>query len=121
MTKERKSLGKFGEELAVSFLKKKGYKIIETNFVIKNLGEIDIVCQKGNKIIFVEVRTKSSNFFGTPEESITPRKKKKLIQLAYQYMSIKKWHYLEFAIHGVFIGPADGWPEVRHLEDIIEL
>ncbi len=119
MTKERKSLGRLGEELAVSFLKKKGYKVIETNFVIKNLGEIDIVCKKRNKVVFVEVRTKSSNWFGTPEESITPRKQQKLIKLAYQYLSIKKWHYRDFAIDGVFIELVNGEYKIRHLEDMI--
>ena len=116
MTHKRKSLGKLGEELAVSFLQKKGYKITETNYKIKGMGEIDIICEpprsklwrkalKRPKVIFVEVRTKSSNFFGTPEESITPKKQQKLTNLAHCYLNIKKWHYKDFAIDGVFVGP----------------
>ena len=79
MTEARKSLGKFGENLAVSFLKKKGYKILERNFVISGFGEIDIICKKKDRVIFVEVRTKSNLLYGTLEESITPKKQQKLI------------------------------------------
>ncbi|MFC1612258.1 YraN family protein [Patescibacteria group bacterium] len=116
----RKKFGNFGEELAASFLKNRGYKIVEKNFVVKNLGEIDIVCKKGNKIIFVEVKTRSGNFFGSPEESITPRKRRKLSQLAHSYLDIKKWHYKEFAIDGVFIETKDEKYKIRHLENIVD-
>ncbi|MBU4421346.1 YraN family protein [Candidatus Parcubacteria bacterium] len=120
MTYARKSLGRLGEELAVSFLKKKGYKILETNFVIKGFGEIDIICKKKDKIVFVEVRTKSSLRYGTPEESITPKKQQKLINLAHLYLNIKKWHYKKFAIDGVFVEKKDGEYEIRHLENMLE-
>ncbi|MBU1179508.1 YraN family protein [Patescibacteria group bacterium] len=120
MTQERKSLGRLGEELAVSFLKKKGYKILETNFVIKGFGELDIICKKKDKIVFVEVRTKSSRFFGTPEESITPKKQQKLMALAHCYLSTKKWHYKDFAIDGVFVEFRREECEIRHLENMLQ-
>jgi putative endonuclease len=83
---KRQELGAAGEKLARDFLKKKGYKILETNYRCRE-GEIDIVARKKDCLIFVEVRTKASAGFGSPEESITFAKKEKLIASALTYMS----------------------------------
>ena len=82
----RQEVGKLGEKLAQKFLKKKGYRILETDFRCR-MGEIDIVAQQKDYLVFVEVRTKSSLDFGTPEESITQSKKEKLIASALTYIS----------------------------------
>ena len=84
-TADRRQTGARGERIAASFLKRKGYRIRETNFRCRE-GEIDIVAEKGGFLVFVEVRTKTSNAFGTPEESITAAKKEKLITLAQTYI-----------------------------------
>lgn len=63
------STGKFGEDLAVSYLKKQGYKIIERNFRIRG-GEIDIIAIDRETLVYVEVKTRSSHQFGLPEESV---------------------------------------------------
>jgi putative endonuclease len=81
----RKEKGELGEKLARNFLKKNGYRIKETNFRCKQ-GEIDIIATKKDYLVFVEVRTKGSTGFGTPEESITYSKKEKLIASALAYM-----------------------------------
>lgn len=83
---KRKELGAIGEKLARDFLKKKGYKIRDTNYRCRK-GEIDIVAQKKDCLVFVEVRTKASASFGSPEESITLTKREKLISSALTYMS----------------------------------
>jgi putative endonuclease len=80
----RQEVGKLGEKAARKFLKKRGYRIRETNFRCPH-GEIDIVAQQKDCLVFVEVRTKSSLDFGTPEESITQAKKEKLIASALTY------------------------------------
>ena len=82
----RQEIGKLGENLARTFLKKRGYRIRETNFRCRE-GEIDIIAQQRDYLVFVEVRAKSSLDFGTPEESITPSKKEKLIASALTYIS----------------------------------
>jgi len=82
----RKELGFAGERLAKDFLKKKGYHIYETNFHCR-IGEIDIIAEQDGCLVFVEVRTKSSPCFGTPEESVTYYKKEKLIALALTYLN----------------------------------
>lgn len=83
---KRKELGATGEKLARDFLKKKGYKIREANYRCRE-GEIDIVARKKDYLVFVEVRTKTSAGFGSPEESVTFAKKEKLIASALTYMS----------------------------------
>jgi len=82
---KRKEIGVIGEKLARGFIKKKGYRIRETNFRCRH-GEIDIIAQKKDCLIFIEVRTKSGSAFGTPEESITATKKKKLVSTALAYI-----------------------------------
>jgi putative endonuclease len=76
--------GKLGEKLAAGFLKKRGYKIIETNYRCKR-GEIDIVARRKDTLVFVEVRARSSHEFGSPEESITRVKKERVIRAALSY------------------------------------
>ena len=70
---EHNDLGKFGEELAVEFLEKNGYTILETNWFF-NKAEIDIIAQKENILAVVEVKTRSSLDFGLPQEFVKPKK-----------------------------------------------
>lgn len=81
----RKKTGARGENIAADYLKKKGYRIRERNYRCR-AGEIDIVAEKGDTLVFVEVRTKSDLSFGTPEESVTDSKKGKLVDLAHTYV-----------------------------------
>ena len=83
---DRQEVGKLGEKAARKFLKKRGYRIREVGFRCHH-GEIDIIAQRKDYLVFVEVRTKTNLDFGTPEESITAAKKKKLIALALTYTS----------------------------------
>jgi len=80
----RQEVGKLGEKVAQKFLKKQGYHIREVSFRCPH-GEIDIIAQKKDYLVFVEVRTKSNLNFGTPEESLTKSKKKNLIASALTY------------------------------------
>jgi putative endonuclease len=85
VSSKRKEVGARGEKLAADFLKRRGYKIIQRNFRCRE-GEIDIIAQKGECLVFVEVRTKKNTAFGTPEESVTLSKREKLISLADAYL-----------------------------------
>ncbi|UCC90660.1 MAG: YraN family protein [Dehalococcoidia bacterium] len=73
-----------GEKLAKDFLKKRGYRIIETNYRCPQ-GEIDIVAKHKDRLVFVEVRAKKSSEFGSPEESITPVKQERMRATAAYY------------------------------------
>ncbi len=81
----RRDTGYRGEKLAQGFLKKRGYRIIETNYRTPE-GEIDIVASQKESLVFIEVRTKRSLTFGSPEESITRTKKQKLRVMANRYL-----------------------------------
>ena len=80
----RQTTGALGEKLAADFLTKRGFKIMETNFRCKE-GEADIVALDGDCLVIVEVRTKTSSNFGSPEESITETKQEHLRATAGRY------------------------------------
>ncbi len=80
----RQDVGRMGEKLARDFLKKRGFRILETNYRCRE-GEVDIVAQDKEYLVFVEVKTRTSQDFGIPEESITPAKEKRMIAAAQHY------------------------------------
>jgi putative endonuclease len=74
---KRKATGDEGERLALDFLRKKGYRILETNFRCR-AGEIDIIARQRENLVFIEVRAKTNINFGLPEESISFSKRQHL-------------------------------------------
>jgi putative endonuclease len=82
---KRQTTGIIGEKLAAEFLIRQGYEIIEKNYRCKE-GEIDIIAKDGPFLVFVEVRAKHNLNYGTPEESITARKKQHLRNAAARYL-----------------------------------
>ena len=78
-------LGKSGELLAVQHFVSKGYKILETNWRKGSL-EIDIIAIKSDVLVIAEVKTRSTNYFGEPEEFVTKSKQKNLIRAANRYV-----------------------------------
>ena len=89
MTYERLYFGKEGERAAVKFLKKKGYRIIEKNYRNK-AGEIDIIAEHGQVLVFVEVKSRAGAEWGEPLEAITPHKQRKIGQVARGFMTRHK-------------------------------
>lgn len=85
MTTARKTTGAHGEALAANYLRRHGYAIRETNWRCR-LGELDIVAQQQQTLVFVEVRTRSSARLGSPEESVTTAKQRRLAGLAETYL-----------------------------------
>lgn len=85
----KKEVGKKGEEVAASFLRKKGYHILDKNFRCR-LGEIDIIAQKDDQIVFVEVKTRKNLNFGLPQQAVTYFKKKRLTKLAQFYLAVHR-------------------------------
>jgi putative endonuclease len=83
---KKQESGKLGEELARTELKKKGYKIIGTNYRCRR-GEIDIVARQQDCLVFIEVRAKTGTAYGSPEESVTPQKKQRLVSAAMDYLN----------------------------------
>ena len=80
-----KFLGSKGENLAADFLKKKGYRILARNYKTV-IGEIDIIAEDGETVVFIEVKTRKNDMFGYPFESVNSRKRQKLKNLALLYL-----------------------------------
>lgn len=85
MTHSRKKLGQWGESLAATHLEANGYTVVARNWRCAR-GEIDLIVRGGEVLIFVEVKTRRGRGMGSPEESVTPHKLKKLFQLAQTYL-----------------------------------
>ncbi len=116
----RREVGSRGEKLAVNFLKGRGYKIVQINFRCRQ-GEIDIIAQQGECLVFVEVRTKKSTGFGTPEESVTFSKREKLISLANIYLQTldsppPSWRIDVVAVE---LTPDDRISRLEHIENAV--
>jgi len=82
----RIATGKNGEELAVQYLEKQGYAIVERNYRVR-AGEIDIIARDGEFLVFVEVKTRRSNRFGSPFEAVDFRKQQQIIRVARMYLA----------------------------------
>ena len=83
--------GEKGEALAANFLIKKGYTILEKNYRYKR-AEIDLIVKKDNLLIFVEVKARSSQNYGFPEEAVNEKKSEMVISAANQYILAIDWH-----------------------------
>lgn len=81
----RSATGRRGEALAERYLTRQGAVTLERNYRCK-AGEIDLVVKDGGEIAFVEVRTRSSLEYGSPEESITPGKQRKMAECALAFL-----------------------------------
>jgi len=124
MGMRNRALGKVGEDIAARFLSRKGYKIIGKN--IKTfVGELDLIAKKDGSFIFVEVKTRRSSSFGPPHQSITEKKKRKLIQCASCYLKMKNISSVKWQIDVVSIEMKRiFWfikkVRIEHFEDAIE-
>jgi putative endonuclease len=100
--KHNQQIGKWGEETAAAYLTQKGCEIVGQN-IRTPYGEIDIVARQGDVTIFVEVKTRTSNTMGLPEESITPRKREHMIACAEHYAAehdLDHWQIDVISIEG---------------------
>ncbi|MDO8531051.1 MAG: YraN family protein [Dehalococcoidia bacterium] len=120
MTKARKRTGDWGERFARTYLEQRGYRILETNYRCP-YGEIDLVAGKGDCLVFVEVRTRRGRAFGTPEESVTPRKIEHLKSTAEHYLQSHADHAPSWRIDVVALELGEGrrLERINHLENAV--
>jgi putative endonuclease len=113
------TLGKDGENIAAAFLKKKGFSIIEKNYRTA-FGEIDIIAQDRDVIVFVEVKTRSDITFGHPFEAVNPKKREKIRKVALCFMkSRKKESPARFDV--MSITKDRGETRIEHIQDAFEV
>lgn len=85
MNSFNKDIGNYGEELALTYLLDKGYRIISRNFRNK-YGEIDLICKSKDLLIFIEVKSRFSSLYGSPLEAVTYFKQKQILKLCKLYI-----------------------------------
>ena len=112
---EHNELGKLGEELAVDYLLQSGYQILETNWRFQK-AEVDIIALKGNTVASVEVKTRSTNEFGDPQDFVKPKKIKLLVMAMDEYIHRKDLD-VEVRFDIIAITKNNNGLEIEHLED----
>lgn len=112
----QQEIGNLGEEIAVNFLIANDHIILETNWRYSR-AEVDIICMKNEVLIFVEVKTRSYNYFGQPEDFITAKKQKLMSTAASAYMQkIKHEWQIRFDVISILYSNKTDY-QIKHFED----
>ena len=117
---QRKELGKLGEELALQFLKKNGYRIVMRNYVCK-LGEMDIIAQEKDTLAFIEVKTRTSTTFGPPQLAVNPAKQMQLSKVALSFLKEKRLEDVKARFDVVAILMRPGGTEIELIRDAFDV
>ena len=121
MEKKRtsKEFGKFGEDLAKSFLEKRGYQIIYRNYFTE-YGEIDLIASKNDRLYFVEVKTRSTKKFGNPEEAVTQQKLAHMIDSARAFLQSHPEFEVDWQVDviAIQITGKNESPEIRLFQNV---
>jgi putative endonuclease len=120
MTKERISLGKFGEDLARERLKDLGYRILKTNYRC-SLGEVDLVARDGDVLVFVEIKTRKSESLGQIKEVVNRRKQAQLSKVALAYLKSNNLWGSKARFDVVAIRLIGGKKEIEIIKNAFEL
>ena len=122
MPTPRTRLGTWGEELAGRFLSDKGYRILSTNYRSRH-GEVDIVAQDGEELVFVEVRTRRGGSFGAPEESLSKAKIRRLVNTCQDYLQNTAGQASPWRVDLVciYLGPRRELQRIQHLPHAVQL
>jgi putative endonuclease len=120
MSDARQVLGRQGEQVAERFLTRKGYRVVERNYRCP-AGEVDLIVLDRRVIVFVEVKTRSGERFGTPLEAVEARKQHKMMRAAQFFLTQKGLHQRDARFDVVGISWPGGKPIVEHIENAFEL
>jgi len=112
-------LGRAGEKAAAELLKRRGYEVVGAGFTARR-GEIDLICRRGGELVIVEVKTRTTEAFGTPAEAVGPRKRRALAAAAAEYRLLAGWKgSIRYAVVGL-VGKPDGGFDSELIEDPFE-
>lgn len=117
MPHKRRVFGDTAERLAETYLLQKGYTILDRQFLTR-IGEIDLIAQDRDEIVFVEVKARHSDAFGYPEAAITRTKLRKLSQAVELYLRLKKLTHRTFRIDAIGIEYQFYPPQITHYQAI---
>jgi putative endonuclease len=120
MPNQKQALGSWGEERAADYLLKLGYEIVGRN-VRSEYGEIDLLVRKGEVLVFVEVKARSSARYGLPEEAITPVKQQHLLACAEHYLQAHPELDGDWRVDVISVRRMAGdLPEIVHFENALD-
>lgn len=122
MEKYNKKIGDYGENCAATYLKLKGYNILERNYRAGRGGEIDIICEdKKGVLVFAEVKTRSNNKMGDPSEAVNYYKKKNIINTALKYIHRNNLHEKDARFDVIEVLTVMKIPKINHIKDAFEV
>ena len=105
----RVELGRAGERAAADLLRKRGYEVVGAGFTARR-GELDLICRRGAELVVVEVKTRTSDAFGTPLEAVGTRKRRALMAAAAEYRALANWRgTIRYAVVGLTVRPSGGF------------
>lgn len=107
----RRALGLKGEDKAIVFLEAHGYRVIDRNYKGRR-GEIDIIAYDGSDLVFIEVKLRRSDAYGSPHEAVDKIKQYKIVKLALQYVKVKNLFNENIRFDVLIIGPEDNKVEL---------
>jgi len=116
----RRSVGTSGEEVAWEHLRRAGYALVAKNFRTR-YGELDLVVEKGGVIVFVEVRSRRGERFGTALESVDWRKQRQIGRMAAEFVARRRLHDRRARFDVVAVEWQDAGPSIEHVENAFEL
>ena len=115
-----RELGNFGENEACRYLERRGYLILDRNFRVGRLGELDIIASNQETLCFIEVKTRKNLRFGTPAEAVTARKVRVIRMLSQIYLQKHKMHdtHIRFDILEIYISTSRTSPLIKRMNHI---
>ena len=121
MLDSRRIFGQEGESLAERYLRRKGYRILQRN-ARSSLGELDLVVEDGDVLVFVEVKARRTDVCGGAVHAVHQRKQEKLIRLAAQYLARHHIHNRPCRFDVVLVqGSEEAEPQVDHIQSAFEI
>jgi putative endonuclease len=120
LTKERRDLGKFGEDLALKKIKSLGYKKIVRNYRCP-LGEVDLIAKDGDCLVFIEIKTRKGDAIGYAKEAVDARKRRQISKVALAYMKSHGADDVKARFDVIAISLHRGSPQIEVVKDAFEL
>jgi len=118
---QNSTLGRQGEDLAADYLRRLRYRILERNYRCR-CGEVDIVARQGSTIVFVEVKTRRSDLYGSPAQSVTPFKQRQISRAAQTWLAVNRLAEAAARFDVVAIRIHEGKsPEIEHIVNAFDL
>jgi putative endonuclease len=112
----RQKLGAYGEKIAADYLVSMGYKLIAQNYRTRQ-GEIDMIAEDGDELVFIEVKTARDDRYGPPETWVNPRKQRKIFRNALYYVTVHHLNDIDCRFDVIAIIQTAGIPEINHIKN----